>query len=213
MNGEYAVIGAMSGSGSECRLSPLKLFPLSLWSWQDAVKAVFRETVTVLSEYEREVHSPGTAFKLPSVLVLKEFVPAVEKPAFTRFNVFLRDGWQCQYCGADQKTHELTFDHVVPKSRGGKTSWTNIVAACRSCNTCKGHKLLHECGMRLKAEPVRPSMFDLQRNGRKFLQIFCMKAGGIFFTGTANSITRRKPLFSNKPENANERRLLCLGKY
>ncbi|MCB1530616.1 MAG: HNH endonuclease [Rhodospirillales bacterium] len=159
---------------------PLSYFPLSLWSWQDAVKAVFRETVTVLSEYEREVHSPGTAFKLPSVLVLKEFVPAVEKPAFTRFNVFLRDGWQCQYCGADQKTHELTFDHVVPKSRGGKTSWTNIVAACRSCNTCKGHKLLHECGMRLKAEPVRPSMFDLQRNGRKFPPNFLHESWGDF---------------------------------
>ena len=66
---------------------PLSYFPLSLWHWQDAVKAVFMERVNVLSEYERVVHSPSFAMKLPSVIALKEFVPQARRPAFTRFNV------------------------------------------------------------------------------------------------------------------------------
>jgi hypothetical protein len=77
---------------------PLSYYPLSLWSWQDAVRAIFRESVVVVSEYERIVRSPTKELRLPSVLALKEFVPAAHHPAFTRYNVFLRDEWQCQYC-------------------------------------------------------------------------------------------------------------------
>ena len=114
---------------------PLSYFPLSIWPWQEAVKAIFRDTVTVISEYDRVVHSPSFDMKLHSVLALKEYVPRARSPAFTRFNVFLRDRWQCQYCANTFKTHELTFDHVIPRSRGGRTNWENIVAACQKCNT------------------------------------------------------------------------------
>ena len=89
---------------------PLSYFPLSVWSWQDAVKAIFRGSVTVISEYERKIHSPSWEMKLPSVLALNEYVHMERKPAFTRFNVFLRDRWKCQYCATDFKTHDLTFD-------------------------------------------------------------------------------------------------------
>lgn len=159
---------------------PLSYFPLSLWSWQEAVKAMFRNSVTVLSEYDQVVRSPSFEFKLPSVLVLKEYVPTARKPAFTRFNVFLRDEWHCQYCGSRQKTSELTFDHVIPKSRGGKTSWTNIVAACRPCNMDKGFKLPRECKMYPIAEPVAPTIFELQDKGRKFPPNFLHKSWGDF---------------------------------
>lgn len=159
---------------------PLSYFPLSLWSWQEAVKAVFRDSVTVLSEYDRVVRSPTFEFKLPSVLVLKEYVPAARKPAFTRFNVFLRDEWHCQYCGDKFRTNDLTFDHVVPKSRGGRTSWTNIVTACRACNTMKGHKLPGECRMFPIEDPVQPSIFELQDKGRKFPPNFLHKSWGDF---------------------------------
>lgn len=155
---------------------PLSYFPLSLWPWQEAVKAMFRDSVTVLSEYDRVVRSPSFEFKLPSVLVLKEYVPTARKPAFTRFNVFLRDEWHCQYCGSKEKTSELTFDHVVPKSRGGKTSWTNIVTACRPCNTVKGHKMPRECKMFPITEPVQPTLFELQDKGRKFPPNFLHKS-------------------------------------
>ncbi|MDY0028992.1 MAG: HNH endonuclease [Pseudobdellovibrionaceae bacterium] len=147
---------------------PLSYYPLSVWPWQEAVKAIFRETVVVVSEYARVVHSPGTELKLPSVLALKEYVPMDRAPAFTRFNVFLRDGWQCQYCSCHFRTDELTFDHVIPRSRGGRTSWTNIVASCQCCNKRKGSYLPKEIGMYPMREPRQPSIYELQDRGRKF---------------------------------------------
>ena len=147
---------------------PLSYFPLSLWPWQEAVKAIFRGSVNVVSEYERTVHSPHFEMKLPSVLALKEYVPMARSPAFTRFNVFLRDRWSCQYCAKGFKTHELTFDHVIPRSRGGRTNWENIVAACQRCNTAKGSKMPHEVHMYPIHEPRRPTIFELQDSGRKF---------------------------------------------
>jgi 5-methylcytosine-specific restriction endonuclease McrA len=159
---------------------PLSYFPLSLWSWQDAVKAIFRDSVVVVSEYERIVRSPGMELKLPSVLALREYVPAARSPAFTRFNVFLRDGWQCQYCGDQFKTHQLTFDHVIPRSKGGRTSWDNIVTACQDCNLEKGSKLPGECGMYPFKEPDQPTIFELQENGRRFPPNFLHESWGDF---------------------------------
>ena len=147
---------------------PLSYFPLSIWSWQDAVKAVFLDRVSVISEYERKIHSPSFEMKLPSVIALKEYVPAARRPAFTRFNVFLRDRFNCQYCGGDFATNELTFDHVVPKSRGGRTMWTNVVTACSCCNLAKASFLPHECGMHPLMEPYQPTAYQLQENGRAF---------------------------------------------
>ena len=97
---------------------PLNYFPLSLWSWQDAVKAVCLERVTIVSEYDVSISSPTIEMKLPSVIALKEYVPQMRNPAFTRFNVFLRDRFSCQYCGTGHAAADLTFDHVVPRSRG-----------------------------------------------------------------------------------------------
>ena len=114
---------------------PLSYFPLSIWSWQDAIKAVFLDRVSVLNEYDVEVHSPSVALRLPSVIALKEFIPAARRPAFTRFNVFLRDHFECQYCGGGYPTPDLTFDHVIPRSRGGRTSWENVVTACGQLKT------------------------------------------------------------------------------
>ncbi len=159
---------------------PLSYFPLSLWSWQDAVKAIFRDSVVVISEYQRVVRSPTQEIRLPSVLALKEYIHAARKPAFTRFNVFLRDGFACQYCMGHFKTNDLTFDHVIPRSRGGRTSWDNIVTACRSCNTQKGNRMPDECGMRPHLEPIQPSLFDLQQNGRRFPPNFLHESWGDF---------------------------------
>ncbi|MBM3515252.1 MAG: HNH endonuclease, partial [Alphaproteobacteria bacterium] len=86
---------------------PLSYYPLSVWSWQEAVKAVFLGRVNVVSEYDREVRSPRLAFKLPSVIALKKYAPMDRSPAFTRFNVFLRDRFTCQYCGTPNPTNDL----------------------------------------------------------------------------------------------------------
>ena len=147
---------------------PLSYFPLSLWSWQDAVKAVFLERVNVISQYDRQVHSPSFEMPLPSVISLKEYVPMDRRPAFTRFNVFLRDSFACQYCGTHFPSEELTFDHVVPRSRGGRTRWDNVVTACAPCNLKKGHRLPHTSGIFPLRLPQPPTNYELQENGRAF---------------------------------------------
>jgi len=147
---------------------PLSYLPLSLWSWQDTIKAVFLDRVDILSQYDRMVSSPSFRIQLPSVIALKEYVAPSRNPAFTRFNVFLRDGFTCQYCRQRKPTQDLTFDHVIPRSKGGRTLWENVVTACGPCNTSKGNQLPKECGMHPRCAPWKPSSTELQRNGRAF---------------------------------------------
>jgi len=144
---------------------PLSYFPLSLWCWQDAVKAVFLDRVNIVDHYDYYVRSPSFEMRLPSVIALKEYVQAARHPAFTRFNVFLRDRFMCQYCGDKD---DLTFDHLVPRSRGGQTRCDNVVAACAPCNLRKGGDLADHAGMRPRQLPYRPTVFELHRNGRLF---------------------------------------------
>ena len=144
---------------------PLSYYPLSLWCWQHAVKSVFLKRVTIVSNYKKKIRSPSFEMNLPSVIALKSFIKPSENPNFTRFNVFLRDKFTCQYCG-DRK--DLTFDHLLPKSKGGLTDWENVVTACSTCNVQKGGKLYKNCGLILSQTPFRPSVDDLHKNGRNF---------------------------------------------
>ncbi len=144
---------------------PLSYYPLSLWPWQEAVKAAYLDRVTILAEYDEVVRSPSTEIRIPSVVVLKDYVKPQKRVAFTRFNLFLRDEFCCQYCGA---RGDLTFDHVVPRARGGITSWENVVAACARCNLRKGSKSLHQAGLSLRRSPRQPAAEELRNMGRKF---------------------------------------------
>ena len=103
---------------------PLSYYPLSLWSWQDSIKSVFLDRVSIVSYYDRQIRSPSFSMKLPSVIALKSYIRPQSNPNFTRFNVFLRDKFRCQYCGSKD---ELTFDHLLPRSKGGKTNWDNVI--------------------------------------------------------------------------------------
>ena len=147
---------------------PLSYYPLSLWSWQEAVKAVVADRVNVVSVYSRIIHSPSAAMRLPSVISLKEYIPTSRRPAFTRFNVFLRDRFTCQYCGESLPTHELTFDHVIPRSKGGRTTWDNVITACSPCNLFKGDRMPAQVGMFPLVRPTEPTSFLLQEHGRAF---------------------------------------------
>lgn len=145
--------------------TPLSYYPLSLWPWQTAIKAIFLDRVDVVASYDREVHSPSLDMKIPSVIALRQYVKQSEFPAFTRFNVFLRDRFQCQYCG---EASNLTFDHVIPRRLGGKTTWENIITACAPCNMKKGGRTPKQAHMRVAMEPIRPTSWQLQQRGKKF---------------------------------------------
>ena len=147
---------------------PLSYYPLSLCSWQNAIKSVFLERVNIIERYEKEIHSPTLSFKLPSVIALKKFITLQRNTAFTRFNVFLRDNFSCQYCHQSFSANELTFDHIIPKCLGGKTTWNNVVSACTLCNLKKGRKLLRYTDMNFIKSPVKPTAMQLINNGRNF---------------------------------------------
>lgn len=151
---------------------PLSLMPLSLVSWQESIKAVYSNRVSVVATYPSTfVRSPNAVFPLPSVVCLKKYkATATNKvAAFSRFNLSLRDRFRCQYCDTKLATHEVTFDHVLPRCMGGETSWSNVVAACERCNHRKGRKLLRDISdMRLARKPVSPTNGDLQRRARDF---------------------------------------------
>ena len=144
---------------------PLSYYPLSLWGWQDTIKAVFLDRVNIVQHYEKTIRSPNWEMQLPSVVSLKTYVKPSRHPAFTRFNVFLRDRFTCQYCGARD---DLTFDHVIPRSKGGTTIWENIVAACACCNLAKGDMLPRQANMWPAHKPFQPTINDLHQNGRLF---------------------------------------------
>ena len=134
---------------------PLSHYPLSIWCWQDSVKAVILNRVNIVSNYSRAIRSPSFQMNLPSVISLKSYIKPNRNPIFSRFNVFLRDKFSCQYCGSG---NDLTFDHLIPRSHGGETTWENIVTCCKSCNQKKGDKLPHQANMRPLTQPFVPSM-------------------------------------------------------
>ena len=166
---------------------PLSYYPLSLWAWQDTLKAVFLDRVNIVSEYDTIVRSPSTDFVLPSVVSLKTYVKPPRYPAFTRFNVFLRDGFSCQYCGSPQ---DLTFDHVTPRRAGGRTTWENVVAACSPCNLRKGGRLPKQAWCRAISRVSRQCL-SCTKPDDGFRQITAMKAGRIICIGIP-SLSRKR---------------------
>ena len=138
--------------------------PMQLISWQRAICLVLAQKAEVVAEYGAKVRSVSRSFSLPSVVRLKQYVRVVSRLGLvrcTRKNVLLRDGYQCQYCGVKCRQSSVTIDHVLPRSRGGKMTWTNVVAACHTCNRKKGNRLLEKTGMVLRNMPSRPSWKDL----------------------------------------------------
>ena len=158
---------------------PMSYFPLSLLCWEDAVHALFSERVSVVAEYDTSVRSPSTKIPLPSVVALRKYQPTARRVAFTRFNVFLRDRFTCQYCGETFASSALTFEHVIPRSRGGRTCWSNIVTACMPATRARATR----CGSSLGAcrRSRRPA--SCWRPSAHFHPTICMRAGWTISTG------------------------------
>ena len=142
---------------------PLSYFPLSLFGWEDAVKAIVKGSHVVVAEYDEVARSPSIQMKLPSVIALREYVRPPNRVAFTRFNVFLRDYFVCQYCAIQHRPNDLTFDHVLPRAAGGVTSWENIATACSPCNMRKDTRL-----EKPRRKPFEPTVHQLMAAQRHF---------------------------------------------
>eukprot|EP00591_Stephanopyxis_turris_P010234 CAMPEP_0195516114 /NCGR_PEP_ID=MMETSP0794_2-20130614/6938_1 /TAXON_ID=515487 /ORGANISM="Stephanopyxis turris, Strain CCMP 815" /LENGTH=296 /DNA_ID=CAMNT_0040644631 /DNA_START=593 /DNA_END=1483 /DNA_ORIENTATION=- len=152
---------------------PLSHLPLSIWSWQDSIKSVFSGKVTVVDVYPNmKVRGVNCEMELPSVIALNVYIPQAnrKKPSFTRKNVYLRDGYRCQYCSNTFRKGDLSLDHVVPRCKGGRLVWDNTVTCCLKCNGRKGSlplAALSSVGMKLLRMPRVPSMYDLNAEAGK----------------------------------------------
>ena len=131
--------------------------PLRVINWKRAITLLMLEKVEVLEEYSKEIHSVSFTIRLPSVIRLLRMVKRPKSLVkFSRQNIYARDKYHCQYCGGRFPSEDLTYDHVVPKYRGGKTEWNNIVTCCIRCNRKKGGHIPAEVGMKLIRQPFRP---------------------------------------------------------
>ncbi|HPH64433.1 MAG TPA: HNH endonuclease [Kofleriaceae bacterium] len=132
--------------------------PIKVIAWQRAIGLLFLGKAEVVQEYDTEVRSVSMTLRVPAVVRLVRAFRRQHKPVkFSRVNIYARDGYRCQYCGRKTSVAELTYDHVVPRSQGGGTSWTNIVTCCYLCNRKKGGRTPREAGMTLLAPPTQPN--------------------------------------------------------
>lgn len=132
--------------------------PIKVINWQKAITLLIMGKAEMLEIQNAFVRSANDQFPLPSVLRLVRRVRVPKKPVqFSRANVYRRDDYQCQYCGDHFAPAALTFDHVMPRSRGGETSWLNIVTACQECNRFKGDRTPAEAQMPLLNNPKEPN--------------------------------------------------------
>lgn len=137
-------------------------FPHKILKWQDAVTMVYLEKADVVVEYSDTVSSPSVEIFVPAVVRIRKAISSMKRGLkFSRANVYARDSHTCQYCGTRCGVRELTYDHVIPRSRGGRTEWDNIVAACKACNSRKADRTPDECGMFPRTSPVKPAKLPL----------------------------------------------------
>ncbi len=132
--------------------------PLQLMGVQRAVRLVLGGKVEVIETGHGHLHSERYTLAQPVVIRLQRYVHVpYHAPACTRKGVLLRDKYACQYCGAIPGAHLLTLDHIVPRALGGRSTWENLVTACRPCNSRKANKPLNVARMSLRSAPVQPS--------------------------------------------------------
>jgi len=159
---------------------PMSVLSPSVVSWRKAFEQIFTGDVEVVYHYDSIfLRSQSAKFYAPSVVTLKKFAKPKHRVIFSKRNVFMRDDWTCQYCGEKFSPSELSFDHYVPRLHGGKTSWSNIVTACNTCNGFKGSRSMAEwrrhpnkdrrppLGNRAPLnEPRKPHLYELENKVR-----------------------------------------------
>jgi 5-methylcytosine-specific restriction endonuclease McrA len=153
---------------------------LNTISWQKAIKLIVKGKATVLKYTDRVVRAGKQIIQIPAVMQLIKLVRAIFRThvPFSKRNVMVRDGFTCQYCGSIE---ELTIDHVLPISRGGKSTFENCVTACKPCNSRKTNKLPNETGFHLKKKPTCPTISEFIRfRSEKLGIISLLKELGVY---------------------------------
>ena len=177
--------------------TPLSHVPLSVVTWQVAMRLVFLGKVRVLKDYDYwVVRSQHLEMKVPSIVIMTEQVKWSKALKYSRSNVYLRDDFTCQLqstrrckeAGGKVKLTELTLDHVVPRSAGGKTSWTNVCASCKECNSEKGN----DAKIVPKKMPKKPTYYEIL-NKRKTLQIHIRDAEWKFYVDWPDHLVKVMP--------------------
>lgn len=141
--------------------------PLSGITWMDAIKLYYLDKVQILDYYsDWVVNSPSVKIQVPSVIMMKKYYNPSRGVEFNRYNVYLRDNFKCQYCGIElyNDISSLTYDHVLPKSHGGKTTWTNIVSCCFHCNGEKGNNYK----IQPKIKPKVPTYWEMVKKKKNY---------------------------------------------
>lgn len=145
--------------------TPIGVLPMSSLHWHDAMRAVCLNSVRVHHSYENwVVHSPSQSIPVPSVVVARDYVKIRRFVGFSSDMVHLRDGYRCAYCSGKFTCSELTMDHVVPKSKGGKLTFDNTVSACAPCNCRRGNNTR----IQPKWQPTRPTYHELVSKRRQY---------------------------------------------
>jgi len=147
---------------ADCLVLTPWLAPHQAVCWQEAITLVYLQKADVLEHYDDVVSSPSTTLQLPAVIRLKKQISRRKTDVkFSRINVYLRDGFRCQYCGLKRQMKGLNFDHVIPRSQGGQTVWENIATSCIKCNLRKDRHTPEQAGMRLLNKPVKPKTLPM----------------------------------------------------
>lgn len=149
--------------------TPVSLLPLSIISWEEAIRYLVMDKAVVLEWHEDWlVRSPNWQTRVPAVMILHEYQKKKTGIRFSKQNIFLRDQYLCQYCGVDVNKRTATLDHVLPTSRGGKSTWENCTTSCAPCNAKKGndHSIVPH------TKPWRPNYYQLAERRKKIMWDF-----------------------------------------
>jgi len=148
--------------------NPLSILPLSMASWQDTMTLFCKGRLNILESYDTWlIRSPSVEMKVPCVVAMKEFKKVGRRVNFSRANIYLRDEFHCQICNLDLMLHpqvERNIDHVLPRAKGGKSTWDNCVLTCAPCN----HKKGDDETIVPKRKPYKPDFYELLSKVRKY---------------------------------------------
>jgi 5-methylcytosine-specific restriction endonuclease McrA len=143
---------------------PVSYMPLSTLTWQESIRYLVLDKAGVLEWHDSWiVHSATWETQVPSVMILRDYMKPKVSVRFSRSNVYLRDNCECQYCGVKIERKDATLDHVMPVSKGGKSTWENCTTACGPCNAAKSDKL----GYKPRIKPYKPDYYELVNKRKK----------------------------------------------